>query len=307
MLTNTPGVLDEDGKLLTGLTPRQIDDLVADGTISGGMLPEDRLGARRRARRREERAHHRRARAARAAARSADRPGRRHADQQQVARCASSACRRRGGSGSSTSTTRCTTRSAQIFPSMHDADQRLPDDAASAWTRTGANAMRRGFWPRYGTTLNGLMRHHGTDPRDFLAATHRFPELGRPGGARVGRAPCARAPAGPQAHLLQCAAPLRRGRAEARSASRASSTRSTRSRTRASAASPPPTASGCCCAATTSTLGAARWSTTRWRTCAPPSAWAWRRCGCSREKRKLPYVDLRVASVLAAAAARVRR
>jgi putative hydrolase of the HAD superfamily len=37
--------------------------------------------------------------------------------------------------------------------------------------------MRRDFWMRYGTTLNGLMRHHGTDPRRFLAETHVFPEL----------------------------------------------------------------------------------------------------------------------------------
>ncbi len=40
LLTNTPGVLDKDGELLTGLTPRQIDALFADGTISGGMLPK---------------------------------------------------------------------------------------------------------------------------------------------------------------------------------------------------------------------------------------------------------------------------
>ena len=40
LLTNTPGVLDKDGNLLTGLTPKQIDDLVADGTLSGGMLPK---------------------------------------------------------------------------------------------------------------------------------------------------------------------------------------------------------------------------------------------------------------------------
>ena len=40
VLTNTPGVLDRDGKLLTGLTPRKIDALVADGTLSGGMLPK---------------------------------------------------------------------------------------------------------------------------------------------------------------------------------------------------------------------------------------------------------------------------
>ncbi len=40
MLTNTPGVLDRNGKLLTGLTAREIDQLFADGTISGGMLPK---------------------------------------------------------------------------------------------------------------------------------------------------------------------------------------------------------------------------------------------------------------------------
>lgn len=40
LLTNTPGVLDKEGKLLTGITPRQIDDMVADGTLSGGMLPK---------------------------------------------------------------------------------------------------------------------------------------------------------------------------------------------------------------------------------------------------------------------------
>src|SRR5690606_35005014 len=40
LLTNTPGVLDKTGKLLTGLSAREIDDLFADGTISGGMLPK---------------------------------------------------------------------------------------------------------------------------------------------------------------------------------------------------------------------------------------------------------------------------
>jgi acetylglutamate kinase len=40
MMTNTRGVLDEQGKLLTGVTPRQIDEMVAAGTLSGGMLPK---------------------------------------------------------------------------------------------------------------------------------------------------------------------------------------------------------------------------------------------------------------------------
>jgi acetylglutamate kinase len=40
MMTNTPGVMDKDGKLLTDLTAKEIDALFADGTISGGMLPK---------------------------------------------------------------------------------------------------------------------------------------------------------------------------------------------------------------------------------------------------------------------------
>ena len=40
LLTNTPGVLDKDGNLITGITPKQIDEMVEDGTLSGGMLPK---------------------------------------------------------------------------------------------------------------------------------------------------------------------------------------------------------------------------------------------------------------------------
>ena len=40
MMTNTVGVLDKNGNLLTGLTAKQIDALFADGTLSGGMLPK---------------------------------------------------------------------------------------------------------------------------------------------------------------------------------------------------------------------------------------------------------------------------
>lgn len=40
LMTNTPGVLDKSGNLLTGLTESKIKALVADGTISGGMLPK---------------------------------------------------------------------------------------------------------------------------------------------------------------------------------------------------------------------------------------------------------------------------
>ena len=40
LMTNTPGVLDKQGQLLTGLTAQRIDELFADDTISGGMLPK---------------------------------------------------------------------------------------------------------------------------------------------------------------------------------------------------------------------------------------------------------------------------
>jgi acetylglutamate kinase len=42
LLTNVAGLLDKNGKILTGLTTRQVDELIADGTISGGMLPKIR-------------------------------------------------------------------------------------------------------------------------------------------------------------------------------------------------------------------------------------------------------------------------
>jgi len=40
LMTNTPGVLDGQEKLLTGLSANAVDELIADGTISGGMLPK---------------------------------------------------------------------------------------------------------------------------------------------------------------------------------------------------------------------------------------------------------------------------
>ena len=42
LLTNAAGVLDKEGKILSGLSARQVDALIADGTIYGGMLPKIR-------------------------------------------------------------------------------------------------------------------------------------------------------------------------------------------------------------------------------------------------------------------------
>jgi acetylglutamate kinase len=40
LLTNTPGILDQSGELLTGLTPKDIAALTEEGTLYGGMLPK---------------------------------------------------------------------------------------------------------------------------------------------------------------------------------------------------------------------------------------------------------------------------
>mgnify|MGYP003297178704 CR=1 FL=1 len=40
LLTNTTGVLDRDGKVVTGLTAQRVKEMIDDGTISGGMLPK---------------------------------------------------------------------------------------------------------------------------------------------------------------------------------------------------------------------------------------------------------------------------
>lgn len=68
--------------------------------------------------------------------------------------------------------------SPHIFPHIHRAmcdyiEQHLGLDAEQA-TR-----LRHHYWVRYGATLLGLMRHHQTDPRHFLSATHQFPDLAR--------------------------------------------------------------------------------------------------------------------------------
>jgi len=42
LLTNVAGLLDKQGKILTGLSTLQVDGLIGDGTITGGMLPKIR-------------------------------------------------------------------------------------------------------------------------------------------------------------------------------------------------------------------------------------------------------------------------
>lgn len=63
-----------------------------------------------------------------------------------------------------------------IFPHMNRAMTQYLQDYLDL-DEAGANALRERYWLRYGATLQGLMRHHGTDPGHFLWHTHQFPAL----------------------------------------------------------------------------------------------------------------------------------
>jgi putative hydrolase of the HAD superfamily len=65
---------------------------------------------------------------------------------------------------------------AHIFPHMNRAMTQYLQDNLDL-DEVGANALRERYWLRYGATLQGLMRHHGTDPAHFLWHTHQFPAL----------------------------------------------------------------------------------------------------------------------------------
>jgi putative hydrolase of the HAD superfamily len=65
-----------------------------------------------------------------------------------------------------------------IFPHINEAMTAYVQRALGLHLRAAAE-LRQQYWTRYGATLLGLMRHHGTEPRHFLWHTHQFPELER--------------------------------------------------------------------------------------------------------------------------------
>lgn len=67
---------------------------------------------------------------------------------------------------------------AHIFPHMNRAMTQYLQTHLNL-DEAGANALRERYWQRYGATLQGLIRHHGTDPNHFLWHTHQFPALHR--------------------------------------------------------------------------------------------------------------------------------
>jgi putative hydrolase of the HAD superfamily len=68
--------------------------------------------------------------------------------------------------------------SAHIFPRINTAMTAYIAEQLRI-SDTEANALRMHYWQRYGATMLGLIRHHGTDPHHFLHHTHQFPDLHR--------------------------------------------------------------------------------------------------------------------------------
>jgi len=66
--------------------------------------------------------------------------------------------------------------SAHIFPQINQQMTRYLMTHLDL-DEPGANQLRRHYWEKYGATLHGLMRHHGTDPHHFLHHTHQFDDL----------------------------------------------------------------------------------------------------------------------------------
>jgi putative hydrolase of the HAD superfamily len=68
--------------------------------------------------------------------------------------------------------------SEHVFPFLHDS-MKAYIQAHLDLDETQAAQLRRHYWLRYGATLDGLVRHHGTDPQHFLQSTHRLPDWRR--------------------------------------------------------------------------------------------------------------------------------
>lgn len=68
--------------------------------------------------------------------------------------------------------------SPHIFPHLNRAMTRYLREHL-ALDEGAADRLREHYWSRYGATLQGLVRHHGTDPDHFLWHTHQFPALER--------------------------------------------------------------------------------------------------------------------------------
>jgi len=66
--------------------------------------------------------------------------------------------------------------SAHIFPRINHAMTAYLAEYLAIDTQA-ANSLRMLYWRRYGATMLGMKRKHGTDPRHFLHHTHQFENL----------------------------------------------------------------------------------------------------------------------------------
>ncbi|MDD2335088.1 MAG: pyrimidine 5'-nucleotidase [Geobacteraceae bacterium] len=59
----------------------------------------------------------------------------------------------------------------ELFPLIDERINRYMNEVVGI-PMTEVNTLRRSYWQRYGVTMQGLMRHHGVDPEDYLAYVH---------------------------------------------------------------------------------------------------------------------------------------
>jgi putative hydrolase of the HAD superfamily len=68
-----------------------------------------------------------------------------------------------------------------VFPAMKDKMNaymaHMLRQGGAAADAASVDALRLAYFQRYGTTLQGLIKHHGVDPTEFLHATHQFDDL----------------------------------------------------------------------------------------------------------------------------------
>ena len=68
--------------------------------------------------------------------------------------------------------------SSRIFPHINRSMREYIEEHIGV-DEVEATRIRQDYWARYGATLLGMVRHHGTDPGHFLWHTHQFENLRR--------------------------------------------------------------------------------------------------------------------------------
>jgi hypothetical protein len=199
MLTNTPGVLDKNGELLTEPERARDRRAVRRRHHQRRHAAQDRRRARRRQERRQRGAHHRRPRAARDAAGDPDRPGLRHHDPLALkGRAPADAPARNARSRRSSDGGRVWL--FDLDNTLHDASHSAMPHMTRRWASSSCGSWARRRLRRAAPPLLAALRRHaagpGAPPRrapaHFLHDTHLLPGLeGRVRGHAHDLARCA--------------------------------------------------------------------------------------------------------------------